>query len=63
MRAENMIRDDHDTRLEQLRDTYDMLQDKISALGEGPATRKRQRLEAAVRRAEAQARDICAMGS
>jgi hypothetical protein len=58
-----MNNQDYDIRLEQLRDMYDTLQDKIDSLGGGPSTRKRQRLEAAARRAEAQVRDICAMGS
>jgi hypothetical protein len=58
-----MNNQDYDIRLEQLRDMYDTLQDKIDSLGGGTSTRKRQRLEAAARRAEAQVRDICAMGS
>lgn len=58
-----MNNQDYDIRLEQLRDMYDTLQDKIDSLGGCSSTRKRQRLEAAARRAEAQVRDICAMGS
>lgn len=58
-----MNNQDYDIRLEQLRDMYDTLQDKIDSLGGSTSTRKRQRLEAAARRAEAQVRDICAMGS
>jgi hypothetical protein len=58
-----MSRDDYDRRLEELRDTYDRLQDAIEALGGEPATRKRQRLQAAARRTESQVRDICAMCS
>jgi hypothetical protein len=52
----------HEQRLAALRDTYDSLQETIRSLG-GDEPERREQLTDAVRRTEAEAREICAFAS